>query len=98
MKADKRDGFCQIFYPNGELETEAFYRKGIRNDEWKYFDENGNYQYSLVYDEGIVTNPAVLDSIEQIRYQQLDTNKNKIVDPEKFMSDPNEYMMQTGIR
>lgn len=98
MKADKRDGFCQIFYQNGELETEAFYRKGVRNDEWKYFDENGKYQYSLVYDEGIVMNPAVLDSVEQIRYMQLDANKNRILDPEKFMRDPSEYMMQKGIR
>jgi len=98
MKGDKRDGFCQIFYQNGEMETEAFYRQGVRNDEWKYYDENGNYQYSLIYDEGIVMNTAVLDSIEQIRYQQLDINKNAILDPEKFMSDPSEYMMQKGIR
>lgn len=97
MKADKRDGFCQIFYANGEVETEAYYKKGVRNDEWKYFDESGNYRYSLIYDEGIVMNPAVQDSIEQLRYKELDDNKNKILDPERFTGDPVEYMMQKSI-
>ncbi|WP_163717146.1 toxin-antitoxin system YwqK family antitoxin [Mangrovibacterium lignilyticum] len=97
MKADKRDGFCQIFFSNGEMETDAFYLKGVRQNEWKYFDETGKYSYSLIYDKGVVVNPEVQDSIEQIRYQKLDDNRNKIVDPEQFMSDPVEYMMKEGI-
>ncbi|WP_372775573.1 toxin-antitoxin system YwqK family antitoxin [Mangrovibacterium sp.] len=97
MKDDKRDGFCQIFYPNGEMETEAFYENGIRHNEWKYYDESGNYSYSLIYDRGLVLNQSVLDSLEQIRYKQLDDNRNKVIDPETFMSDPVEYMIQKGI-
>ncbi|PTN08513.1 antitoxin component YwqK of YwqJK toxin-antitoxin module [Mangrovibacterium marinum] len=98
MNDGRRDGYCQIFYPNGELETAAFYRAGVREDCWTYYDENGRLQYSLEYENGQVQNPAVLDSVEQIRYRQLDENRNKIMDPEQFMQDPVQYMMQQKIR
>lgn len=97
MKGDKRDGFCQIFHENGEMETEANYVEGLRDGDWKYYSEQGTYQYTLIYDRGILLNKAVQDSVEQIRYKELEDNRNKIVDPEKFMSDPMEYMMQKGI-
>lgn len=98
MRNDKRDGICQIFYENGELETAANYVEGLRDGEWKYYSEQGTYQYTLIYDRGILLNKAVLDSLEQIRYNEMEQNRNKIVDPERFMSDPLEYMMQKGIR
>ncbi|MFV0376674.1 MAG: toxin-antitoxin system YwqK family antitoxin [Mangrovibacterium sp.] len=98
MKDDKRDGICHVFHENGELETEANYVDGLRDGLWKYYSEQGTYQYTLIYDRGILQNKSVLDSLEQIRYNQMDGNRNKIVDPERFMSDPSEYMMQKGIR
>lgn len=98
MKGDKRDGLCQIFHENGELETEANYVEGLRDGEWKYYSDQGTYQYTLVYDRGMLLNKSVLDSLEQIRYKQMDESRNKIVDPERFMSDPVEYMIQKGIR
>ncbi len=97
MKNGKRDGYCQIFHPNGDLETEAFYKAGIREDVWNYYDEDGKLSYALIYKKGLIQNQSVLDSVEQVRYNQLDQNRNKIVDPEQFMQDPTEYMMQKGI-
>ena len=98
MKADKRDGYCQIFYPNGELETEAFYVAGLRDGDWKYYDEQGNYQYTLSYRNGLIRNQAVLDSLEQVRFDELNRNRHKIIDPEKFMNDPSTYMRESQIR
>lgn len=98
MKNGKRDGYCQIFHPNGELETDAHYKSGVREDTWKYYDEDGKFNYALIYEQGLIQNKSVLDSVEQVRYSKLDANRNKIVDPEKFMQDPMQYMMQTGIR
>jgi antitoxin component YwqK of YwqJK toxin-antitoxin module len=98
MKQGKRDGVCRIFYPNGKPETEAFYKAGVREKDWRYYDETGNLSYTLIYNQGIVTNPAVLDSVEQLGYKELEKNKNKILDPEKFTGDPVEYMMRKGIR
>ena len=42
------DSVYQVFYDNGNLEAEKIYRFGIPNRwETRYYDENGNLQYSL---------------------------------------------------
>lgn len=97
MKDGKRDGYCQIYHSNGEMETEAFYKAGVREDIWNYYDEDGKLSYALIYKKGLIQNQSVLDSVEQISYRKLDANRNKILDPEQFMQDPTQYMMQKGI-
>ena len=94
MVNDLRDGFCIIYHPSEEVELEAFYLKNLRHKQWKYFNEKGELSYTLEYDQGILMNPEVADSIQQISFKQMEMNKGKIVDPEKFMQDPSEYMMK----
>ncbi|MCW0482535.1 toxin-antitoxin system YwqK family antitoxin [Gaoshiqia sediminis] len=95
MKEGKRDGFCQVFRENGDLELEGFYQNGLRHNEWKYYDETGNYSHSFIYDLGLLMNPEVRDSLEQIRFRELEENRHKLVDPEKFMDNPMEYMQRS---
>ena len=97
MVNNLRDGFCLIYYPNNELELEAFYVKNLRHNQWKYFNENGVLSHTLEYDMGILLNPEVADSVQQISLKQMDENKGKIIDPEKFMKDPSEYMMKNNM-
>jgi len=93
-KNGKRNGWYVCFFPNGEMEMEAFYKDNLRDGMWKYYDENGELRYTLNYDEGVLTTPEVLDSIQKIQFDKLEKNREKLVDPEQFMADPEEYMLK----
>ena len=97
MKDDMRHGIFLILYENGVPEREAAYKNGLRDGEWKYYDKEGNYRYSLFYNEGQLLNPQVRDSIDNLEMQQLEQNKARLIDPEKFMDDPSEYMRKNKI-
>ncbi len=97
MVNSQRDGTCQVYFENGQLELDAFYAKGLRNGDWNYYHPDGTFSHTLNYDLGLLTNPQVLDSIQQIQFNQLDQNKSKLIDPEKFMDDPAQYMMKNNI-
>ena len=46
---------------------------------------------------GILLNSEVADSVQQISLKKMEDNKGKIIDPEKFMQDPSEYMMKNNM-
>ncbi|WP_167613815.1 toxin-antitoxin system YwqK family antitoxin [Maribellus sediminis] len=95
MKDDQRHGLFLVYYENGQLEREAAYKNGLRDGEWKFYDSEGNHQYSLFYNEGKILNPLVRDSIDNLKMQELEKNKDLLTDPEKFMDDPSEYMRKS---
>jgi antitoxin component YwqK of YwqJK toxin-antitoxin module len=88
-----RNGLCLSYFQNGRIEMEAYYFNNLRDKEWKYFDENGKLLYMLKYDNGNLLNPEVRDSIDKLQNNDFEKKEN-IADPEKFMQDPTEYMMQ----
>ena len=97
MVDGKRDGTCQVFYENGNLELDAFYEKGLRQGEWRYNHQNGEFSHNLVYNRGLLLNPEVADSIQQIRFKELERNRGKLIDPEKFMANPMQYMIKNNM-
>ena len=97
FKNGKRNGWCVVFFPNGEMEMEAFYKDNLRHGTWRFFDDQGNHRYSLEYENAFLTNPAVLDSINSIELNMTDKNREQLIDPEKFMQDPGQYMMKNSI-
>jgi len=98
MAAGKRDGTCQVYYENGQLELDAFYVAGLRNGDWNYYLQDGNFSHTLSYDMGVLLNPQVLDSIQGLKFNQLEKNKSELIDPEKFMDNPGQYMLKNNIR
>ncbi len=88
-----RNGLCLSYFQNGRVEMEAYYNNNLRDGEWNYFDENGKLLYTLEYDNGNLLNPEVRDSINNLQKSEFE-KKEHIADPEKFMQDPSEYMMQ----
>lgn len=94
MKQGMRHGLFLVSYENGRQEMVAEYRNNLRHGEWKYFDKEGNLQYTLYYDNGQILNPAVRDSVDNLKMKALEKNKGTIPDPEKFLQDPSEYMMR----
>ncbi|MCA1759000.1 MAG: hypothetical protein LC658_04445, partial [Bacteroidales bacterium] len=97
MSNNQRNGICLTYFANGRVELEANYKNGLRHGEWKYFDEQGDYRYSLYYFEGENLNPNVRDSISNLQLQKMEIGKDTLVDPEKYMEDPSEYMMKMNI-
>lgn len=94
---DKRNGLCLTYFQNGRIEMEANYKNSLRHGEWKYFNEDGKYMYSLFYKDGQILNPEVRDSIDNLELQNMERERNSILDPEKFMEDPSDYMMKMNI-
>ncbi len=90
----KRNGLCLSYFKNGRVEMEAYYKNNLRNGEWKFYNEEGDHLYTLKYDEGKLLNPEVRDSIGNQQMEEMEKGRHNIPDPEKFMQDPSEYMMQ----
>jgi len=97
MKDDKRNGLFIVYFENGAQELVAEYKEGLRHGEWKYYNKNGEKRYSLFYDNGQILNPEVRDSVDNLEMKDLEKNKGAILDPEKFLEDPSEYMMKNKI-
>ncbi len=97
MKLGMRDGLFLTHFDNDRTEMEGGYKNNLRHGEWKYFDREGTHLYSLFYDNGQLLNPWVQDSIGSLEMQNLEKNKGSILDPEKFMEDPSEYMIKNKI-
>jgi antitoxin component YwqK of YwqJK toxin-antitoxin module len=92
---DQREGACRSYFENGKTELEAAYLAGQRHGEWKYFNDKGELLFTLKYQNGELLNPNVLDSVQNQKLNQMDQNKGKIVDPEQFIQNPEEYLRRT---
>lgn len=97
MKEDKRDGLFLIYAENGKQELVGEYKSNLRHGEWKYYNNEGESSYSLFYDNGQILNPSVRDSIDNLEMLDLEKNKGAILDPEKFLQDPSQYIIQNKI-
>jgi len=97
MSNNKRNGLCISSFENGRVELEAAYKNGLRHGEWKYFDKEGNYRYSLFYNEGEILKPKVRDSIANQQILDMEKGKDLVIDPEKYISDPSDYMQKANI-
>jgi antitoxin component YwqK of YwqJK toxin-antitoxin module len=90
----KRNGLCLSWFQNGRVEMQAHYQNNLRHGEWKFYNDQGEHLYTLIYEEGQLLNPEVRDSIDNNQILELESSRHSISDPEIFMQDPSEYMMQ----
>lgn len=63
------DGKHKFYYPSGELKEERFYEMGIRERNWKKFDELGNLEMTITYQN---------DTEYRINGQKIDLPKGSI--------------------
>lgn len=97
MSNNQRNGLCLSYFENGRLEMEAAYKNDLRDGEWKYYNKEGKYLYSLFFDNGKLLNPQVRDSIANQQILDMEKGKDSVIDPEKYISDPSEYMQKANI-
>lgn len=94
---NKRNGLFLTFFESGKRETEGGYKDNFKQGDWKYFSQTGELLYTLKYEQGQILNPAVLDSIENLQLKNLEKNRAILIDPEKYMENPMEYMTKINI-
>lgn len=87
----KRNGVFRTWFSGGSIELEANYTNDAKDKDWKYFDKNGKHLFTLTYNLGKLLNTEVQDSIDKA--QSVFYNPHNIPDPEKFMQNPEEYMI-----
>jgi len=49
---DKRDGLWYAYYPDGTVQTKAYYQNGQPQGRYTVFYSNGNVRYTGMYDQG----------------------------------------------
>lgn len=86
----KRNGLCMTWYENGEVELSGGYINSRRHGDWTYFKKDGTPKYVVKYFKGKVTNPEDINKSTQKEFEQLEKNKLRLKDPEKFRHDPSE--------
>ena len=91
---DLRQGFCVTYYPSGAMEVDARYQDGLPDGDWKYFTETGELRYTLKYRQGELLNPEVLLQVETQILENMESQGKILLDPEKYMDDPTEYLLQ----
>lgn len=97
VSGNQRNGICLTYFQNGKIELEANYKNGLRQGEWKYYNEDGDALYSLIYENGELLNPEVRDSISNLQLQNMEKGKDSLMDPERYLDNPSEYMMKKNI-
>lgn len=97
MSNNMRNGLCLTYFQNGKVELESHYKNGLHHGEWKYYKETGEFLYTLIFDEGKILNPGVRDSINNLQLQNMEKDRGKIIDPEKYTENPAEYMRKMNV-
>jgi len=59
---------------------------------WTYYDEEGNIRYTLRYRSGILQNPEVLRELDSRQLEELEKQRDRILDPEKYLEDPEGFL------
>ncbi len=91
-RSGKRHGLCTSYYRSGKTEVEAWYKNNLPEHRWKYFDEDGNVRFELHYSEGVLQNPEVISKMDTRQLEEMEKQRNRLVDPEKYLQNPEEFL------
>ena len=65
---------------------------------WTYYDRKGKTVQEIIYIKGKAQNQDELNEKEQKAFRKFEENKHRLMDPAKFMNDPQKYMRESGSR
>jgi len=87
----KRVGEFKVYYINGKPEVKGSYKDDLPDGTWKIYTEDGRLDHTLTYVNGKLSNEEEMDKELAKELNDMETNKNKYKDPEKFMDNPENY-------
>ncbi|HPJ78908.1 MAG TPA: hypothetical protein P5086_08865 [Prolixibacteraceae bacterium] len=88
----KRDGHCISYYPSGATEVHSLYLNDLPEGTWTFYSETGGTLYTLQYRQGKLQNPEVLRELDTQKLQELEKQRDRLTDPEKYLEDPEGFM------
>lgn len=91
-KNDKRYGAYNQYYIKGRPEITGYYAGGHKHGKWVYYTSTGDVEKEIIYLFGVAKNQDELDDEETKLIQDLEKNKGKLEDPEKFQNDPDRFI------
>lgn len=83
------------YHDNGRVEIKGAYKNDKMNGVWIYYDRDGKEQNRTTYKDGKAENQKELDKKQKEYLDKLEQNKGRIVDPAKYINNPNEYFRKT---
>jgi antitoxin component YwqK of YwqJK toxin-antitoxin module len=87
----KLEGKYIVYNDNGAIAVIGYYKDDLKEGDWVYYKESGEKDYTLIYTEGKLQNPDILDQRQQKVFEQYEKNRNMIKDPDLYTSDPQSY-------
>lgn len=91
-RSGKRHGLCISYYRSGTTEVEAWYENNLPEHPWKYYDADGNIRFVLQYSKGVLQNPEVIRKLDTRQLEELEKQRDRIIDPEKYLQNPEEFL------
>jgi antitoxin component YwqK of YwqJK toxin-antitoxin module len=89
---DRRNGRFFSYFPSGMPEVESYYTNDLPDGTWKYLNENGDSRFILEYEKGTLKNPEVLINLNTKELENMDKQRDRLTDPEKYLQNPEEYL------
>lgn len=96
-KSGQRNGYCISYFPSGSVETEGYYENDLPERFWKFLDEKGNTRFELIYKKGILRNPEVIRKINTQELDELEKQRDRLIDPEKYLQNPEEFLSKKKV-
>jgi antitoxin component YwqK of YwqJK toxin-antitoxin module len=87
----KRHGEARVYFESGQVQTEGKYKQDLYADNWKYYNPDGTLKFQLKYQNGILLNPEMVDSLQLKEFKAFDRDKLRLKDPEHYLNNPEEY-------
>ncbi len=87
----KRQGTFQKYFDSGRIQVKGKYVNDLPEGEWEFYATEKSTKEVIKYKNGVAENQKAIDIKESNAYkQQLEISK-RLVDPQQFMSNPEEY-------
>ncbi len=92
-KNDLRVGPFLVNHANGRPLVTGKYVNDLQEGSWKVFLETGVLEKELIYKNGKLVNEDEVDRKLAKEIENAEKNPDQFTDPEKFMNNPDEFMM-----
>jgi antitoxin component YwqK of YwqJK toxin-antitoxin module len=83
------------FYTTGKMKSTGHYVRNYKDGDWKFFDERGKLIRTVIYKMG-KTDDKEWEERDNTELLNLEKNRSKLKDPEKYRNDPSGYMRNGG--
>lgn len=85
-------------YKNGIIELSGNYKLGKKDGVWQYYSPKGKELAKVSYKNGVATNQKELDAKQQKALEEMEKQRNILVDPDKYRDNPDGYMQEIRTR